>query len=290
MQLKNNLYTPRITVRDYRKSDLPFLIDMWFDEENGKYLSDPAKAYVDDEYRKALDQLEDNPYGYYLTLVLNGSDEIMGSCFIFPDDKQESYDIAYCIHKNYWGQGYGTELIRLIIDWVYNHGGIEITAEVAKDNTASNLLLRKNGFEVIRENRFRKYNMDVYYDSYIYRLMLKHPPVMEISLFSDKYKVRTLTYENIDEIYQLLSKNVLYYEYCPSFVTRQGILDDMNTLPPGKTIRDKYYTGFYQEDKLAAVMDFIDGYPEKGIAYIGFFMTDVSMQNSGRTFLAKKLL
>ena len=104
---------------------------------------------------------------------------------------------------------------------------------------------------------------------------------MEVSLFSGRYTVRTLTYENIDEIYELLSKNVLYYEYCPPYVTRQGILGDINALPPGKTIRDKYYVGFYQEDRLIAVMDLIDGYPETGIAYIGFFMTDVSLQNRG---------
>lgn len=46
-------------------------------------------------------------------------------------------------------------------------------------------------------------------------------------------------------------------------------------------MKDKYYIGFYQKEKLIAVMDFIDGYPEKWIAYIGFFMTDLSIQNQG---------
>lgn len=104
---------------------------------------------------------------------------------------------------------------------------------------------------------------------------------MKVQSFSDKYEVRTLKPENIDEIYQLLSKNVLYYEYCPPFVTRQRILDDMSALPPEKTAEDKYYIGFYQKDRLIAVMDLIDGYPEAGIAFIGFFMTDVSEQNKG---------
>ena len=105
--------------------------------------------------------------------------------------------------------------------------------------------------------------------------------IMKVQLFSDKYTVHTLNDENIDEIYELLSKNVIYYEYCPPFVTRQRILDDMSALPPDKTAQDKYYIGFYQKDKLIAVMDFINGYPEKEIAYIGFFMTDVSIQNRG---------
>ena len=45
---------------------------------------------------------------------------------------------------------------------------------------------------------------------------------MQIELFSDKYKVHTLTNKNIDEIYNLQSQNVLFYEYCPPFVTRQA--------------------------------------------------------------------
>ena len=55
----------------------------------------------------------------------------------------------------------------------------------------------------------------------------------------------------------------------------------MSAVPLEKTAQDKYYIGFFQKDKLLAVMDFIDGYPEKEMAYIGFFMTDVSIQNRG---------
>lgn len=104
---------------------------------------------------------------------------------------------------------------------------------------------------------------------------------IQIELFSEKYRVRRLTDENVEAVYTLCSKNSLYYEYCPPFITRQGILDDMRDLPPGKTIEDKYYVGFYQEEKLIAVMDFIDGFPKKEIAYIGFFVTDTSIQNRG---------
>lgn len=162
----------RMTVRNYQRSDLPFLTAMWFDEENGKYLSDPTQDYVDSRYQAALDQLEDSSAGYYLTLVLNGSEKIIGSCFLFPDKKRECFDIAYCIHKHYWGRGYGSELLPVIIEWVRAHGGTEITAEAAKENIPSNRLLRRNGFEVIRESGFKKYNMDISYDSYIYKLRL----------------------------------------------------------------------------------------------------------------------
>lgn len=42
-----------------------------------------------------------------------------------------------------------------------------------------------------------------------------------------------------------------------------------------------YYLGFYDGEKLIAVMDFIMTYPDELTAFIGFFMTDVSIQNTG---------
>lgn len=104
---------------------------------------------------------------------------------------------------------------------------------------------------------------------------------MQIESFSNQYKVLRLADQDVDEIYRLLSKNVLYYEYCPPFVTRDSIREDMGALPPEKDGRDKYYVGFYRNEKLIAVMDLIDGYPENDIAYIGFFMTDTLLQNKG---------
>lgn len=173
MQMDTDLYTARMTIRNCRKDDLPFLTAMWFDEENGKYLSDPTKDYVDDKFRKALDEIEDNPKGYFLTLLLRGSEEIIGSCFIFPDDENEgAFEIAYCIRKDHWRQGYATELLLSVIEEIRDQGGTEITAEAAKENIASDTLLRKCGFAVVGESSFKKYNMDISFDSYVYRLVL----------------------------------------------------------------------------------------------------------------------
>lgn len=95
------------------------------------------------------------------------------SAAIFPDKEGAVYDIGYCIHKEYWRQGYGTEAVLLLMDWVHRHGGREITAEVAQENFASNLLLKKLGFEIKKESEFQKYKMKICYKSYIYRFALR---------------------------------------------------------------------------------------------------------------------
>ncbi len=104
---------------------------------------------------------------------------------------------------------------------------------------------------------------------------------MDVSLFSNQYLVRKLRADDTAAIYTLCCKNSLYYQYCPPFVSEQSIIDDMNALPPNKEMCDKYYLGFYDREKLTAVMDFIMAYPDESTAFIGFFMTDVSVQNTG---------
>ena len=172
MQIESPLITPTITLRNAKKSDLPHLTAMWFDAENGRYLSDPTFEYVDDKFRAALDNIETNPNGYYLTAVLTDTEQIIGSCFIFPEDK-ERFEIAYCIHKAHWRKGYATGILSLAAAWAKSNAFTEITAEAAKENLASHALLTKNGFTVTGESKFQKYNMNVTYESYTYSLKLQ---------------------------------------------------------------------------------------------------------------------
>lgn len=168
MKIETALQGSRIQIRDYRKSDLEFLTDMWFDAENGAYLSDPARAYVDETYQHALDTLEDSPHGYYLVIELADAGETIGSCCMFPDETRKVYDIGYCIHKRHWKQGYGSETISLLLRWMQEQGAEKATAEVAVENAASNALLRKLGFEIEKRSEFKKYHMEVRFDSYLY--------------------------------------------------------------------------------------------------------------------------
>ncbi|SFN98014.1 Ribosomal protein S18 acetylase RimI [Pseudobutyrivibrio sp. UC1225] len=94
-------------------------------------------------------------------------------------------------------------------------------------------------------------------------------------------KYRKLTEEDIPSINNLCCKNELYYQFCPPFVTEESIKADMEGLPPGKTSDDKYYVGYFENNKLIAVMDLIYGYPAEDTAYVGFFMTDDSVQKKG---------
>lgn len=104
---------------------------------------------------------------------------------------------------------------------------------------------------------------------------------LNIKSLSNTLTVRKLNGSDVDLIYNLCADNHLFYQYHPPFVTRESILQDMEALPPGKELSDKFYVGFFDAETLVAVLDLILGYPEKDTDFIGFFMMNASYQGKG---------
>lgn len=171
MKIKGKLSGECVRLRSYEKEDLPFCMGIWLDEENGRYLSDPTADFVDAVYQKALDNLQDREDVYYLMVETKDGDRV-GTCFAAPDEQGLGFDIGYCIEKHCWKQGYGTETLHLLIDWIRKLGGKWVTAEVAIENLGSIALLEKCGFVLEKESEFQKYNMDIRFPSRCYRLEL----------------------------------------------------------------------------------------------------------------------
>ena len=104
---------------------------------------------------------------------------------------------------------------------------------------------------------------------------------MEIKSLSKRFYVRKLDRNDVEMIYDMSCENNIFYRYHPPFVTKESILEDMEALPPGKSYDDKCYVGFFENENLVAIMDLILDYPEKEIAFIGLFMTNIQYQNKG---------
>lgn len=104
---------------------------------------------------------------------------------------------------------------------------------------------------------------------------------MNISELSLKYQVRKLNDKDIDLIYNLSIGNPRFYKYCPPYVTKESIQQDMNILPPDKSEEDKFYIGFFDNHILMAVMDLIIKYPDSETAFIGLFMMEHEYQGKG---------
>ncbi len=101
---------------------------------------------------------------------------------------------------------------------------------------------------------------------------------MDITTISKHFTTRILNEDDMDIIYNLCKENKLYYHHCPPMITHELIIKDIYDLPKGKELKDKCYFGYFDNDKLIAIMDLIDGYPTSDCAYIGLFMLDIKYQ------------
>lgn len=102
-----------------------------------------------------------------------------------------------------------------------------------------------------------------------------------VERLSARYRVRRMAESDADEILAFCRSNPQYYEYCGAPVTRESVLRDLALVPQGRAPSDKYYAGFYEGERLAAVLDLVAGYPDARTAFVGFFMTDGARAGQG---------
>lgn len=104
---------------------------------------------------------------------------------------------------------------------------------------------------------------------------------MKISRFSNHYQVRKLADADLEQVLALYQTNPLYFEHFPPLPSMESLANDLVECPPGKELSDKYFLGFWDKERLVAILDLIDGYPTAEIAYIGLFMVDSRLAGQG---------
>ncbi|HFR3977785.1 TPA: GNAT family N-acetyltransferase [Streptococcus suis] len=104
---------------------------------------------------------------------------------------------------------------------------------------------------------------------------------MTISNFSTSFQVRKLTEADLEQVLALYQTNPLYFEHFPPLPSLESLANDLVDCPPGKSLSDKYFLGFWEHNRLVAILDLIDGYPTAEIAYIGLFMVDANLSSQG---------
>ncbi|MCQ8260842.1 GNAT family N-acetyltransferase [Streptococcus suis] len=114
---------------------------------------------------------------------------------------------------------------------------------------------------------------------------------MTISNFSTRFQVRKLTEADLEQVLALYQTNPLYFEHFPPLPSLESLANDLVDCPPGKSLSDKYFLGFWEHNRLVAILDLIDGYPTAEIAYIGLFMVDANLsgQDLGSRIMAELL-
>ena len=162
--------TARLYLRGFTPEDARFALGIWNDPEMGEYLLDECMETVSDEYFREIQALGEDETCCYLIAEDKTTGERIGTCSFIPTG--DVYDIAYCVHKQYWRQGYATEMVGGMIDHARQQRAKQITVVISSENPGSNAIARKFGFRVAETLTEKKRGSDRVFTDYKYVLDL----------------------------------------------------------------------------------------------------------------------
>ena len=148
------LHTPRLTLRKFTRADADAMFNNWAsDPEVTRYLlwryhTHPSETREVIEYW--LSQYRRRDF-YEWAIVPEGSDQPVGSCGAFKVwGKKGVWEIGYCLGRNWWGMGYGTEAAAAIMQLFFERVGCrELIAMHEIGNDASGRVMEKCGMQRI---------------------------------------------------------------------------------------------------------------------------------------------
>ena len=162
--------TNRLFLRGFTPADARFALGIWNDPEMGEYLMDEAMETVSDEYLRQIEQLGEDKECCYLIAEDRAAGTRIGTCSFLPEG--DVYDIAYCVHRDFWRQGYATEMVGGMIGWAREQGAKKATIFIFSENPGSNAIARKFGFRIVETKTVKKRGTGREFLEYKYELEL----------------------------------------------------------------------------------------------------------------------
>ena len=144
------LETQRLLLRPLNSEDFAAVHSWAGNPENTRYM---AWGPNTEEQTKAF--LERAEPGRDFAVVLKGSNNLIGSCGIYPEETGYRAELGWILHKDYWKRGYGTELGHELVRYGFEDLKLgRIQAPCAAANYGSYRVMQRIGMR--REALHRK--------------------------------------------------------------------------------------------------------------------------------------
>lgn len=90
----------------------------------------------------------DNDYSYRWLVVLKNTNETIGMIDVVAKNLQYmTAEVGYCYGSKFWGNGYATEALKKVINYLHSEGFHVVYAQHFNSNTASGKVMKKAGME-----------------------------------------------------------------------------------------------------------------------------------------------
>lgn len=149
--IPHHIESERLILSLVTPSDLPDLYSINTDDAVTRYLPyESWKSFADAEaWLGRHDKRHRERESYQCAIRLRDSGRTIGNCLVFRFDTTAACaEVGYLLGREYWGQGYMQEALRLWIAFAFNRLGLRrLEAEIDARNDASARVLERCGFE-----------------------------------------------------------------------------------------------------------------------------------------------
>jgi ribosomal-protein-alanine N-acetyltransferase len=155
METERTIFTTeRTTLTLLQEADLPAMTIMSREADTFRYIR-KLRVMNDEQYqqflRLKLEQIRSGA-GYHWVVWLKGEGSFVGAVNLNPIGGTQRLQIGCQLMRNYWGQGFASELMKWVLDFAIRDAGLkEVYGVFEKDNIASRRLLAKLGFVWIED-------------------------------------------------------------------------------------------------------------------------------------------
>ena len=155
MMITPILQTKRLILRPFIKDDAQEVFNSWeSDPDVAKYMFWTSHSDISKTIEWLASEIEkiNSDDWYRWAYISKESGKLLGTGLLYFDDEYKKFEIGYNLGKHAWGYGYATEAMMEVIRFAKDELGIkEIIGRHAKENPASEKVMKKLGFQYVKD-------------------------------------------------------------------------------------------------------------------------------------------
>ena len=167
--------TARLTLRKIETTDADMMFKNWSgDDEVSRYMRWPTHKNADETRETIQNWFEgyQSNNRYHWGICLRDGQMIGSVGVIMTAEYDFKAEIGYCIGRNWWGQGYTSEAVKAVLDYMFQNTDIErIEAYHSGQNPASGRVMAKAGMTHEGFARHKYKNRDGFQDCHLYGII-----------------------------------------------------------------------------------------------------------------------
>lgn len=171
------LETDRLLLRPFCKEDARDVYECWeSDSDVARYMF--WSSHNDIEKTKEwiafeMGQIPSDEW-FRWAVIVKATGELAGTGLLYFETEYHMFEVGYNFGKKYWGRGYATEAMGQVVQYAKESlGAKELVGRYARANASSGKVLRKLGFDYVRDIPYEANEGKRLYDGIECRLVFR---------------------------------------------------------------------------------------------------------------------